>query len=389
MTGRVKSRPAPGARVLQAPAGPDLDRLAPAWGAREAEAERAGARRLPEGTVADIRACGLLAAPVPRDLGGLGWDLRRCMEALRAVARHAPATALALAMPLGNAAVARIPEDAVPAASRAALRDGKRWTAQQCLAGRILAVANSEPGSGGDLANTKATARRDADGTWRLTGAKAFATAGPDGDAFLCAARTPERVEGFFVARDAPGATLGDDWDGLGMRTSASVTLRLDDAPAAAVLGYPGSLDGGVNARHWSTLLFGAVFLGVGEGALAEAAACVARQPVLRGDLARHALRLEAAAGFLDSVAARDGFPFPHGGVVAAQRAKGFVAEAAVDAAVFGGLAAGGRGYTAASRASKLLRDALAGPHLRPPLPSVLEGLADEWVARSAAQRRA
>jgi alkylation response protein AidB-like acyl-CoA dehydrogenase len=371
--------------MLQAPPQPDLDALAPAWGQREAEAEREGARRLPAQTVADIRACGILAAPVPQDLGGLGWDLRRCMDALRDVARHAPATALALAMPLGNAAVARIREDAVPPASRAALRQGRQWTAQQCLAGRILAVANSEPGSGGDLANTKATARQDG-GTWRLTGRKAFATGGPDGDYFLCAARTPERVEGFFVERGTPGATLGDDWDGFGMRTSASVTLRLDDAPAAAVLGYPGSLDGGVNARHWSTLLFGAVFLGVGQGALAEAASAAARQPVLRGDLARHALRLEAAAGFLDSVAARDAFPFPHEGIVAAQRAKSFTAGAAVEAAVFGGLAAGGRGYTASSRASKLLRDALAGPHLRPPLPTVLDGLADEWIQRAAAQ---
>lgn len=382
MTGRLKGGPGAAARMLQSPRGPDLGALAPAWGRREADAERAGARRLPAETVADIRSCGLLAAPIPPDLGGLGWDLRRCMGALRQVARHAPATALALAMPLGNAAVARIPGDAVPAASRQALREGTRWTAEQCLAGRLLAVANSEPGSGGDLANTKATARWDGK-AWRLTGAKAFATAGPDGDFFLCAARTPERVEGFFVAKDAPGATLGDDWDGLGMRTSASVTLRLEDAPAAAVLGYAGSLDGGVNARHWSTLLFGAVFLGVGEGALAEAAGAAARQPVLRGDLARHALRLEAAAGFLDSVAARDAFPFPKDGILAAQRAKSFVADAAVEAAVFGGLAAGGRGYTASSRASKLLRDALAGPHLRPPLPTVLDGLADEWIATS------
>jgi alkylation response protein AidB-like acyl-CoA dehydrogenase len=371
-------------------AGPSID--ADAWGRREAEAEAAGATRLPAATVADIRASGILTAPVPKDLGGLGWDLARCMATLREVARHAPATALALAMPLGNAGAARVPDEAVPAADRKALDAGRRWIAEQCVAGRILAVANSEPGSGGDLENTKATARLDRNGkTWRLTGSKAFATGGPDGDFFLCAARTPERVEGFFVARDAPGARLGDDWRGLGMRTSASVTLRLKDAPAAAILGYPGSLSGGANARHWSTLLFGAVFLGVGEGALAEAAQAVAHQPVLRGDLARHALQLEAATGFLDSVAVRDSFPFPKAEVLRAQRAKSFAAQAAVDAAVFGSMAAGGRGYTTDSRASKFLRDALAGPHLRPPLPQVLDGLAEEWLAKTkpAMQRRA
>jgi alkylation response protein AidB-like acyl-CoA dehydrogenase len=356
---------------------------AEAWGRREAEAEKAGATRLPAETVADIRSSGLLAAPVPRELGGEGWDLRQCMQALRKIAAHAPATALALAMPLGNAGAARVPDEAVPAAQRKAVEAGRRWTVEQCLAGRILAVANSEPGSGGDLANTKATARLDKDGAWRLTGFKAFATGGPDGDFFLCAARTPQRVEGFFVARDAPGAKLNDDWNGLGMRTSASVTLKLDDAPAAAILGYPGSLDGGVNARHWSTLLFGSVFVGVGEGALTEAAQAVAHQPVLRGQLAERALALEAAWGYLDSVAGRDAFPFPKAELVRAQRAKSFAADAAVQAAVFGSMAAGGRGYSAGSRASKFLRDALAGPHLRPPLPQVLEGLAQEWEGKA------
>jgi alkylation response protein AidB-like acyl-CoA dehydrogenase len=166
------------------------------------------------------------------------------------------------------------------------------------------------------------------------------------------------------------------------MRASASVTLKLDDAPAAALLGYPGSLDGGVNARHWSTLLFGSVFAGVGEGALAEATLAVVQQPILRGQLAERALQLEAAWGYLDGVAGRDAFPFPKADLTQAQRAKSFAADAAVQAAAFGSMAAGGRGYTASSRASKLLRDALAGPHLRPPLPQVLEGLAAEWEAK-------
>jgi alkylation response protein AidB-like acyl-CoA dehydrogenase len=357
------------------------------WARREEQAERDGATRLPAATVAEIRRSGLLAGPVPEALGGAGWDLRRTMALLRTVAAQAPATALALAMPLGNAAGARVPDQAVPAGSRKELAQGRQWVAEQCAAGRILAVANSEPGSGGDLANTKTTARLGRDGTtWHLTGGKAFATAGPDGDFFLCAARTPQRVEGFFVARDAPGATLGDDWDGLGMRSSASVAFKLKDAPAAAILGYPGSLEGGTNARHWSTLLFGAVCLGVGEGALAEAARSVSGVHILRGELARHALQLEAAVGYLDSVAGRDAFPFPAADVTQAQRAKSFAAQAAVEAAVFGSLAAGGRGYTAGSRASKLLRDALAGPHLRPPMPSVLEALAKEWDSRAAAK---
>ena len=77
-------------------------------------------------------------------------------------------------------------------------------------------------------------------------------------------------VDGFFVARHASGLLLDDAWDPLGMRATASVGLTLEETPAACVLGYRGCLEG-VNARHWSTVLFAAVFVGVGEGALAAA----------------------------------------------------------------------------------------------------------------------
>lgn len=349
-----------------------------AWGRAEADADRSGAWRLPPATVDAIRSCGVLAGPVPKELGGLGWDLHATMDWLRLCAQHAPATALALAMPLGNAATCRIPATAAPAERRGELLASQAWIARQVLAGRILAVANSEPGSGGDMANTKTTARPDG-AAFRLTGLKAFATGGPDADYFLCAGRTPDGVDGFFVAKDAPGVEVGDKWSGLGMRTSASVLLRLEDAPTAAILGYRGSL-ASANARHWSTLLFGAVFAGVGQGALQQARDALAA-PIWHGRLAETLLRLDAAWGYLQAAAAPDEFPFPKARQARAQRAKSNAAQAAIEAATLASLAAGGRGYTQDSPTSKFLRDALAGPHLRPPLPTVLTGLVDEFLA--------
>ena len=99
---------------------------------------------------------------------------------------------------------------------RAALHEGQRWIASQARRGRILAVANSEPGAGGDLANTKTRAERGPDGVYRLTGRKSFATFGCDADYFLCAARRPDGeegrsvVDGFFVARHAPGLVVDE-----------------------------------------------------------------------------------------------------------------------------------------------------------------------------------
>jgi len=357
-----------------------------AWAEREAEANRTGQLHLPPQTVADFRSSGILAAPLPEAHGGWGCSLKQTVTAIRRIAQRAPSTALALVMPLGNAATTRIPDMAVNRTQRPALLQGQRWLAEQVRRGKILAVANSEPGAGGELSQTKTTARLEADGTYRLTGRKSFATFGRDSDFFLCAARRletvvdgkPGVVDGFFVARDAVGLTVDDRWNPVGMRPTASVGLTLDNAPAEALLGFPGCLEG-TNARHWSTVLFAAVFLGVGEGALREGVQQTSADALwARGTLADRALQLEAAAGFVEAVARDDRFPMPSDLQERARRAKTFVARAAVDTAMLTATIAGGRCYTPDHPVFRFLCDALAGPLLRPPLPRAMDAIVQQ-----------
>jgi acyl-CoA dehydrogenase len=263
------------------------------------------------------------------------------------------------------------------------LVEGKSWIADRVRRGKILAVANSEPGAGGDLANTKTLAQRGPDGTYRLSGRKSFATFGRDADYYLCAARRTETVtathkgivDGFFVAKGVAGLTVDNKWDPLGMRPTASVGLLLEDAPAEAIMGFPGCLEG-VSARHWSTVLFGAVFLGVGEGALREGTKQVGADAVwARGTLAEKALALDAAAGFLEAVALGETWPLPKEVRDRTQRCKTFIARTAVEVATQVAMISGGRCYTAHHPVMRFLCDALAGPLLRPPLPQAMDGL--------------
>jgi alkylation response protein AidB-like acyl-CoA dehydrogenase len=364
-----------------------VGRLVGAWAEREAAANQTGAVHLPPATLEEFRASGILAVPVPVALGGWGASLAQTAEAVRRVARQAPSTALALAMPLGNAATTRIPAEAVAPALRSALADGQRWIADQARRGRILAVANSEPGAGGDLANTKTLAERGVAGVYRLNGRKSFATFGRDADYFLCAARRSDGegnrgvVDGFFVSRHAPGLVLDERWDPVGMRPTASVGLTLENAPAEAILGYPGCLEG-VNARHWSTVLFAAVFLGVGEGALREGTCHTSADAVwARGALAEHTLALDAAAAFVMAAAGDERWPFPPEGQERARRAKTFVAQAAVKAATQVAMISGGRCYTPQHPVFRFLCDALAGPLLRPPLPQAMDAVVRQLFA--------
>ena len=361
------------------------------WARREEEAVRLGQTRVPVETLAELRASGVLGAPLPTELGGWDTSLADTVQAIRLLAQYAPATALALAMPLGNAATARLPEEVVPAASRPALRQHKVWLAEQIRQGKILAVANSEPGAGGDLANTKTLAQREGNG-YHLTGRKSFATFGPDADYFLCAARRTEGgravVDGFFVPRHAPGLTLDECWNPIGMKPTASVGLRLESAPAAAVLGYPGCLEG-VSARHWSTLLFAAVCLGMGEGALREAVAAAGEAVWARAKLADFALQLDAAAGFLEALTLQEVWPFPSAAQERARRAKTFAARVAVETATHAAMISGGRAYTPHHPAFRLLCDALAGPLIRPPLPQAMDAILKQMFPPPVAAKEA
>jgi alkylation response protein AidB-like acyl-CoA dehydrogenase len=360
------------------------------WARREDDQNGNDEVRVSADTLNDFRTSGVLSSPVPLELGGWGCSLAENVQAVRNLARRAPATALALAMPLGNAATARIPDAAVSEELRPELAAGRRWIADQCVVGRILAVANSEPGAGGDLAQTRTIAVRGANGEYRLSGKKSFATIGPDADYFLCAARRvgegaggKDVIDGFFVARDAPGLVLDNAWNPLGMRATASVGLSLDDSPSACLLAYRGSLEG-INARHWSTILFAAVFVGVGEGALEAATNAVgsgANSSYLRAALARCALNLEAAAGLLEAVASDERWPLPASARDRTVRAKTFAALTAAETATQAAMLCGGRAYRADHPVSRFLHDALAGPLLRPPLAKAMDGIADQLFA--------
>src|ERR1700685_4459963 len=97
------------------------------WARREEEQNQNNEVRVSAETLQELRASGILAATVPRELGGWDSSLAETAQAIRRLAQRAPATALALAMPLGNAATARIPDGAVPEKLHAELAAGRRW----------------------------------------------------------------------------------------------------------------------------------------------------------------------------------------------------------------------------------------------------------------------
>lgn len=80
-----------------------------------------------------------------------------------------------------------------------------------------------------------------------------------------------------YVPGDAPGVTVVDDWDGLGQRTTAGGTVRLEEVsvPADRVLPHHLTFRGPQLHGAVAQLLHAAIDVGIADGALAEAVAFV------------------------------------------------------------------------------------------------------------------
>jgi alkylation response protein AidB-like acyl-CoA dehydrogenase len=225
---------------------------------------------------------GFLLTGVPVDQGGLFIDVRQSTRPvaaiLRALARGDSSVALVSSM---HPAVLAfwLATPTVPPPENTSWIAQRRTVMDRVLAGAWWGTITSEPGSSGDIANTKAAARGDDNGTWRISGQKHFGS-GSGVTSFMLTTAVPEGEDApdwFFVdMRDraldgSAGVRLIARWDGHGMQATQSHALAFEGAPATRI-GWPG---------HWKTLadaagpfvgsLFTAVILGIVDEAVSTA----------------------------------------------------------------------------------------------------------------------
>ncbi len=356
--------------------------LTPALTEREAEAPD----RYPADNIRDLIAAGVLRAPFAPNLGGRGCTLAEAARSVEIVASASPSTALLLAMPLGLAGVFAVGADVAPPEHRAGWAAQIDRVAADYRAGRIYAACNSEKGAGGSLAATKTMAARHADGRFRLSGEKILASFGRHADVFFSTAKVnPDDLPGcgivefFFVRTDAPGVQVLDDWDGFGMRSTESHTVRYADAPAEEVMGFPNFLELVQPLTYWFCL-FAAIPLGCAAAIRQALVTPAPGSPAVRLRLVDALMREEALRAYLQETASawRPGA----GPAYAARvlRMKTYVTQEATKLAAELFALSGGRHYTRTGRLARTLAGAFAGTALRPPLPLALETLAEQFL---------
>ncbi|MET7685817.1 SfnB family sulfur acquisition oxidoreductase [Streptomyces sp. NPDC005423] len=234
------------------------DEFRPGASARDTE------RRLPRAELDRLSAAGLLAVTVPAEHGGA--DVRA--ETLAEIFRL-----------LGSAdgSLAQIPQSHfayVNVIRRQGSAEQRKFFFAELLAGRRFGNAQSEAGTKHvqDI-RTRLTPRPD--GAYDLTGVKHYSTGALFADWIPVLARAEDdNLHVAYVPSDADGVTVVDDWDGMGQRTTASGTVRLESVtvPADRVLPHHLTFQGPQLHGAVAQLLHAAIDTGIAGGALAEAA---------------------------------------------------------------------------------------------------------------------
>ncbi|MBC8087763.1 MAG: acyl-CoA dehydrogenase family protein [Phycisphaerae bacterium] len=242
--------------------------LAPLADARDRE------QRFDRSMVQQLAELGFLGMMLPERYDGLGLDANTYLLALEEIA-----------VVDASAAVLMSVHNSLP--TQMLLNFGNDMQKEHFLKpmarGEWLgAFALSEPEAGSDAAALTCQAVRDGD-DWLLTGTKAWVSHGSHADVILCMARTDESgkrhgakgISSFILTPDLPGFSVGKKEAKLGLRSSPTVSLNLDNCrvPGDRLLGEVGKgFTYALSSLDHGRLGIAAQAIGIGRAALEAAA---------------------------------------------------------------------------------------------------------------------
>ncbi|MBZ4019045.1 SfnB family sulfur acquisition oxidoreductase [Streptomyces purpurogeneiscleroticus] len=231
---------------------------------RTGAAHRDAERRLPRLELDRLSDSGLLGITVPRAHGGADVTAETLAGVFRLLAS-------------ADASLAQIPQSHfvyVAVLRRQGTTEQQKFFFEEVLAGRRLGNAQSEAGTR-HVQDIRTRLVPQPDGSYVLEGTKHYSTGALFADWIPVLARgADEELHVAYVPRHAPGVTVVDDWDGMGQRTTASGTVRLESVlvPRDRVVPHHLTFRGPQLHGALAQLLHAAIDTGIAEGALSEAA---------------------------------------------------------------------------------------------------------------------
>jgi isovaleryl-CoA dehydrogenase len=190
----------------------------------------------PERNLRALGEAGLLALHVPEELGGHGQGMLALALITETLGQACSSTALCYGMHcVGTAAIAAKPTDYHREHYLAPIAAGKHLTT----------LSLSEPGAGAHFYLPSTEMYIDGD-AFRVRGTKHFVTNGGHADSYVVSTVASDAALGEFscllVDADTEGLRWDGEWNGLGMRGNAAITMQMEDArvPRRNLLGEEG-----------------------------------------------------------------------------------------------------------------------------------------------------
>ena len=222
---------------------------------------------------------GLCGIPTSEEFEGLGQGYFEYALVLEEIAKVSPSYAVSIA-------VSGLPQ--VILQEFGTPEQQSTWIPGLAQGQFIGGFALSEPDSGSDAGSLTTVAEYDADThTYRLNGRKFWITHGGYADIYIVMARTggsgPKGVSAFIVSKDTPGLSFGKKEEKMGLRSSPTAEMILEDAviPAANLIGQEGQgFTVAMRALDSGRITIAASALGIAQASLDESAeyACVRKQ---------------------------------------------------------------------------------------------------------------
>ena len=306
---------------------------------------------------------GLCGIPTSDEFGGMGMGYLEYALVLEEISKVSAAYAMSIA-------VTGLPQITLSQFGTEAQQNA--WISG-LVSGELLgAFALSEPDSGSDAGSLMTTAVREGD-TYRLNGRKFWITHGGFADIYIVMARTgvagPKGVSAFIVSKDALGLSFGKREDKMGMRTSPTAEMILENVviSASALIGKEGQgFSVAMQALDSGRITIAATAIGLAQAALDEAAeyACIRKQfnkPIIKFQgvgfiLADMAIQIEQARLLVHKAASlKDaGLPYSH----IASMAKCSATDVAMSVTTYAVQVFGGYGYTKEYNVERYMREA-------------------------------
>lgn len=178
---------------------------------------------------------GLLGADVPEEYGGLGLD-----KVSSALISEKMSVAGGYSITHG----AHVGIGTLPIVLFGTEEQKKQYLPNSVTGEKISAYALTEPSSGSDALGAKTTAKLNAEGThYVLNGEKQWITNAGFADVFIVYAKIDgDKFSAFIVEKDFAGVSVGPEEKKMGIKSSSTRTLVLQDAqvPAENLLGEIG-----------------------------------------------------------------------------------------------------------------------------------------------------